>query len=82
MKTAQAISALTNHSEWAWTGDNYSDIKWLKIDVKIPTEAEIEAKIKSIETDLINDANIRSQAKTALLQRLGISADEAGLLVS
>jgi hypothetical protein len=44
MKTAQAISALTNNAEWTWTGDNYLDINWVKIDSPIPTEEEIKIK--------------------------------------
>jgi hypothetical protein len=81
MKTAQAISALTNHSEWAWTGDNYSNINWVKIDTQIPTEAEIEAKIKAMEIDEIKQVKDKAKAKAALLERLGITADEAALLV-
>ena len=81
MKTAQAISALTNHSEWAWTGDNYSNINWVKIDTQIPTEAEIEAKIKAKEIDEIKQVKDKAKAKAALLERLGITADEAALLV-
>jgi hypothetical protein len=82
MKTAQAISALTNHAEWTWTGDDYSDINWVKIDSKIPTKAEIENKIKAMEIDAINNANARAESKTLLLQRLGITAEEAALLLA
>ena len=81
MKTAQAISALTNHAEWTWSGDDYSHINWVKIDTEIPTEAEIDAKIKAMEIDAINQANAKAENKAALLERLGITAEEAALLL-
>ena len=81
IKTAEAISALTNHAEWTWTGDDYSDINWVKIDTAIPTQAEIQAKIESIKLEKSNEANQKATAKAALLERLGITADEAALLL-
>jgi hypothetical protein len=82
METAQAISALTNGAEWTWTGDDYSDINWVKIDADIPTEVEIEAKIEATKLDAVNEATAKAESKSLLLDRLGITADEAKLLLS
>lgn len=81
METAQAISALTNGAEWTWTGDDYSEINWVKINTAVPTESEIANKIESIKFDNANEAAQRAVDKSALLERLGITADEAALLL-
>jgi hypothetical protein len=60
--------------EWTLSGDEIADIIWLTNDKK--TEAEIEA---AIANPLPNKAEAD---KAALLAKLGITADEAKLLLS
>jgi len=59
--------------EWTLSGDVIADIVWLSDDKK--TEAEIKAAIDSPLPDKA------ATDKAALLTRLGITADEAKLLL-
>ena len=69
------VKALNNlgAKEWTLSGDNIEDIVWLTNDVK--TEAEITAAIANPLTDKTEIA------KAALLAKLGITEDEAALLL-
>ena len=49
---------------------------------QIPTQAEIDATIEQIKTDEAQAELDNATAKAALLDRLGITADEAKLLLS
>jgi hypothetical protein len=74
----QAIKNLHNEAEFSITNNDYSTIKWDVLEGTAPTIKEIEAeisRIKSLETSKL-------AAKAALLERLGITADEAKLLLS
>ena len=60
--------------EWTLSGDEIADIVWLTNDKK--TEAEIQAAIANPLPDKA------ATDKAALLAKLGITADEAKLLLS
>ena len=78
----QAIRKLRPNAEFSFTNDDYSTIKWDKLDGVAPTQAEIDASIEQIKADE-TQAEAKAEAdKTALLAKLGITADEAKLLLS
>lgn len=73
-----AIQNLTNFADFAISDDDYSNITWLSDVESKPTVAEIEAEIERLEQ---LDAS-RQQAKAALLERIGLTEDEAKLILS
>ena len=78
----KAILLLKPNSQF-WHSDNdYSTIKWDVLEGNAPTQKEIDAAIKQIKADELIEAADRAAAKAALLDRLGITEDEAKLLLS
>jgi hypothetical protein len=78
----RAIHKLKPTAEFSFTNDDYSTIKWDKLDGDAPTQAEINAAIEQVKADEIA-VEVKAEAdKAALLAKLGITADEAKLLLS
>jgi hypothetical protein len=72
----KALASLAPNSEWTLTGDDYDTLVWLS-DGKAPTLTQIEAEI-----DLFPAKQLaKIDARTALLAKLGITEDEAALLL-
>ena len=78
----QAIKKLRPNAEFSFTNDDYSTVKWDVLDGKAPTQTEIEAAIEQIKADEIVTAAKVSAEKALLLAKLGITDDEAKLLLS
>jgi hypothetical protein len=78
----QAIRRLRPESEFSYTDNDYSTIKWDVLEGTAPTQAQIDKAIKDIQAEESSKAETDSAAKAALLNRLGITADEAKLLLS
>ena len=76
-----AIKSLRPESEFSFTDNDYSTVKWDVLEGKAPTQAEIAAEIEKIKAAEITEAAEKAIAKAALLERLGITADEAALLL-
>mgnify|MGYP003652741461 FL=1 len=79
---AKAIRLIKPNSEFSYQNDDYATIKWDVLEGDAPSQAEIEAAIKKIEADEIAQAAKEANDKAALLTKLGITADEAKLLLS
>jgi hypothetical protein len=77
-----AIQKLKPNAEFSYTDNDYSTIKWIKLDGDAPTQKEIDAAIKEVKADEEAEALIKATSKAALLAKLGISEDEAKLLLS
>ena len=78
----QAIKKLKPTSEFSFTNNDYSTIKWDVLEGDAPTKKQIDDAIKDIKADEINEAAAKAAAKAALLNRLGLTAGEAKLLLS
>ena len=78
----RAIKLLKPTSEFSFTEDNYATIKWDILDGDAPTQKEIDAAIKEVKADEAQAEAIKATAKAALLTKLGITAEEAVLLLS
>jgi hypothetical protein len=78
----QAIRKLKPDSEFSYTNGDYSTIKWDVLEGDAPTQSEIDAAIKTVKADEKAEATAKLNAKAALLSRLGITAEEAKLLLS
>lgn len=74
----QAIKNLHPEAEFSFTDNDYSTIKWDVLEGSAPTAKEIADEIKRIK----DQETAKLAAKSALLERLGITADEAALLLS
>ena len=78
----KGINKLKPNVEFSITNDDYSTIKWDVLEGKAPTQAEIDQAIEQVKADEITQAAAKATAKAALLDRLGITAEEAVLLLS
>ena len=78
----KAIKKLKPTAEFSFTSDDYSTIKWDILDGEAPTQAEIDAAIEQVKADEIAKAEAKATKKAALLDRLGITEDEAKLLLA
>jgi len=78
----KAITKLRPLAEYSFTEDDYSTVKWYVLDGEAPTQKEIDAAIKEVEADQIAEAQAKATQRQAILDRLGITAEEAQLLLS
>ena len=69
-----------NHT-WSQDGNSYAGLKWLSNTTK-PSEEELLSHWDSVLAEVEAEAEARAAEKAALLERLGITADEAKLLLS
>jgi hypothetical protein len=79
-KGSEVLSMLIPNGGWAITGNEYEGIQFLECDPI--TKEEFEAGFAQFDLmKTAQDAKVASD-KAALLARLGITADEAALLLS
>lgn len=78
----KAIKRLNPTAEFSFIDDDYSTIQWDVLEGNAPTKKQIDDAIKLIKAEEANEAEIKATAKAALLERLGITEDEAKLLLS
>ena len=77
-----AIRKLKPNSEFSFSNNDYSTIKWDVLEGDAPTQSEIDAAIEQVKADEITEAAAKATAKAALLAQLGITAEQAKLLLS
>jgi hypothetical protein len=80
--TTDALAYLLPKVEFTLIDDSYDSIVWGNEPANKPTLDQITNAKKVLKQDLIDLAAERATAKAALLERLGITADEAALLLS
>jgi hypothetical protein len=78
----QAIRKLKPNSEFSFTDQDYSTVKWDVLEGDAPTQAEVDEAIEQIKADEAQDKATKATQKAALLDRLGITEDEAKLLLA
>jgi hypothetical protein len=76
-----AIQSLRPGAEFSFTEDNYATIEWHILEGTAPTKAEIEKEIVKIKAADEKAKVSAETAKAELLGRLGITAEEAKLLL-
>lgn len=79
---AKAILRLRPGSEFKFIEDKYETIEWFVLEGEAPTQKEIDAAIKAIKAEEANQVETDATRKAALLDRLGITEDEAKLLLA
>jgi hypothetical protein len=75
----QTILFIRPNSEFTLREEN---LEWLDENQTEPTEAEIEAGWVAYQAAKISEGEAKATAKAELLERLGITADEAKLLLA
>lgn len=81
MKTylADAIRKLKPNAEFSFIDEDYSTIKWDKLEGDAPTQAEIDVAIEQIKADEAQaelDKATKKAAAEAKLAALGLNADD------
>ena len=77
-----AILSLKPESQFVFSDTDYSTIEWHILEGTAPTKAQITAEIEKIKAADLTAQAEREASKAALLARLGITEDEAKLLIS
>jgi hypothetical protein len=78
---SKAILKLKPDSQFTYTDDDYSTIKWDVLDGNAPTQAEIDLAIEQIKAEEQAEKATQSQKRLELLERLGITEEEARILL-
>ena len=76
-----AIFYLAPNSEFSFTETDLSTLKWDSTDIQRPTDKDIIAAIPLAKKAKELVVAEKAAAKAALLNRLGITSDEAALLL-
>lgn len=74
------LSMLCSGLEWTLIGDKYEDINWHGAKPAI-TKAQYLAGFEAFDAWKAEQDAAKASAKSALLNRLGITAEEAALLL-
>ena len=69
-------------SEFYFENEDYSTITWVVLDGDAPTQEEIDAAITAVKKAESAEEESTAKAKASLLDRLGITEDEAKLLLA
>jgi len=78
----KAIKYLKPTAQFSFIDNDYSTIKWDILEGEAPTKKEIDDAIKQVKADEIAETKSKALAKSALLDKLNITEDEAKLLLS
>jgi len=79
-KGAEVLRNLRPNGGWVITNSDFDSIQW--VDCEPITKAEFDAEIAIVEQKFAAKIQQQAAEKAALLERLGITADEAALLLS
>jgi len=82
-KTLEILRKLRPEGGWILTGEDFNSVQW--VGIKPITNAEYSKELLTIEDYVIskeqNDIEAKATAKAELLAKLGITAEEAALLL-
>ncbi len=76
-----AIRSLRPNSEFSFTDNDYSTVKWDILDGEAPTKKQIDDEIKRIKSAEISEAKAKETQRQAIADRLGLTADELQVLL-
>ena len=66
--------------EWILDGDDYSGLTWLS-DTAKPTKATLDNLWTTVQAEIEAEATAKAATRAALLTRLGITEEEARILL-
>jgi hypothetical protein len=76
-----AIQNLKPNSEFTYQENDYSTVNWIVLDGNAPTQKQIDDEIKKIKAAEIVDLKAKQTAKAAILDRIGLTADELKMIL-
>ena len=79
---ADAILSLSPNSQFTYSDEDYSTINWIVLEGTAPTLKEVNDEIKRLKAADAAAETEKANNKAALLAKLGITDDEAKLLLS
>ena len=77
----KAITKLRPQAQYTFKEHDYSTIEWFTLEGDAPTAKEITDAIIAVKAEEEAAAATAAATKAALLERLGITAEEAKLLL-
>jgi hypothetical protein len=77
----KAIFKLRPNSEFSFQNNDYSTIKWDVLEGKAPTQSEFDKAIEQVKADEIAEIETKAAKREALLFKLGITEEEARILL-
>ena len=77
---ADVLEMLIPTGGWILVGDNFADVQW--IDIEPITQAEFDAGVAQYDAWKAEQDAQKATAKAALLTQLGITEEQAKLLLS
>lgn len=66
--------------QWVLDGDNYEGLTWLS-DSKKPTQKELDDQWQFVLDEIKSESDAKIVARQAILDRLGLTKEEARLLL-
>ena len=78
----KAIKSLKPNAEFSFQENDYSTIQWDVLEGSAPTQKEIDDAIKQVKIDEAAEAEAKATARAALLAQLGITEEQARLLLN
>ena len=66
--------------EWWIAGNDYATLEWLSDGTK-PTQAELDAQWASVQQKIADEAEAKIATRQAVLDKLGLTADEVTALL-
>lgn len=81
MDISQILTLNYKGQEWHLVGDDYEGLNWLS-DTPKPTLKDLEKQWPAVQLAVSEQIQAKIDAKTALLERLGITEEEAKLLLA
>ena len=66
-------------SEWILNGDDYDGLVWLS-DTAKPTKTKLDSLWAEVQQEIADEKNAKLATRQAVLDKLGLTADEAAAL--
>jgi hypothetical protein len=66
--------------QWTLDGDNYDGLTWLSDSPK-PSKATLDNLWAEVQTEIANETSLKQAARQSVLDKLGLTADEAQALL-
>ena len=67
-------------NEWTLNGDEYSGLIWLS-DTPKPTKEKLDSLWAEVQQEIADEKTAKAAARQAILDKLGLTADEAATLL-
>ena len=77
---ATILSRKYKDAEWTLNGDDYAGLTWVSDSAK-PTKAALDALWDEVKIEIESEIKTKADAKASLLEKLGITVDEAKILL-